>query len=107
MLGGDYQGHYGYGPTVRLEDVSQDHAILNDITKFESFGSLYKNPLLRDDTSVLLMGHTEEHSEPVAWTRLHNGGRVFYTSLGHQKDFELEPFLRFLTQGILWTSKQI
>ena len=53
------------------------------------------------------MGHTDEHSEPVAWTRLHNGGRICYTSLGHQKDFELEPFLRFLAQSILWVSKQI
>ncbi len=107
VLGGDYQGHYGHGPTVQLETVATEHPILNDIPKFESYGSLYKNPSLRDDTSVLLMGHTDEHSEPVAWTRLHNGGRICYTSLGHQKDFELDPFLRFLAQNILWVSKQI
>ncbi|MDE0635784.1 MAG: ThuA domain-containing protein [Candidatus Poribacteria bacterium] len=107
VLGGDYQGHYGHGPTVQLETVATEHPILNGIPKFESYGSLYKNPLLRDDTSVLLMGHTDEHSEPVAWTRLHNDGRICYTSLGHQKDFELEPFLRFLAQSILWVSKQI
>ncbi len=107
VLGGDYQGHYGHGPTVRLDTVAPDHPILNGIPKFESYGSLYKNPSLRDDTSVLLMGHTDEHSEPVAWTRLHNDGRICYTSLGHQKDFELEPFLQFLAQSILWVSKQI
>jgi len=107
VLGGDYQGHYGHGPTVQLETVAPEHPILNGIPKFENYGSLYKNPSLRNDTSVLFMGHTDEHSEPVAWTRLHNGGRVCYTSLGHQKDFELEPFLRFLTQSILWVSKQI
>ena len=106
VLGGDYQGHYGHGPTVQLETVAQEHPILEGIPKFESYGSLYKNPTLCDDTSVLLMGHTDEHSEPVAWTRLHNGGRACYTSLGHQKDFELEPFLRFLVQSILWVSKQ-
>ena len=107
VLGGDYQGHYGHGPTVQLETIAPEHPILNGIPNFESYGSLYKNPSLRDDTSVLLIGHTDEHSEPVAWTRLHNGGRVCYTSLGHQKDFELEPFLRFLAQSILWVSKQI
>lgn len=107
VLGGDYQGHYGHGPTVRLEDVSQSHPILRGIPKFVSYGSLYKNPSLSSDASVLLMGHTDENTEPVAWTRLHNGGRVFYTSLGHQEDFELEPFLRFLAQGILWVSEQI
>ncbi len=107
VLGGDYQGHYGHGPTVQLETIVPEHPILEGIPKLESYGSLYKNPSLRDGTSVLLMGHTDEHSEPVAWTRLHNGGRICYTSLGHQKDFELESFLRFLAQSILWVSKQI
>lgn len=107
VLGGDYQGHYGHGPIVQLETVSSEHPILKGIPKFESYGSLYKNPSLRDDTDVLLMGHTEEHSEPVAWTRMHNDGRICYTSLGHQKDFELEPFLMFLAQSVLWVSKQI
>ncbi len=105
VLGGDYQGHYGHGPTVQLETVATEHPILEGVPKFESYGSLYKNPSLRDGTTVLLMGRTDEHTEPVAWTRLHNGGRVCYTSLGHQKDFELEPFLRFLAQSVLWVSK--
>lgn len=107
VLGGDYQGHYGHGPLTRVEIVQAEHPILKDIPAFDCYGSLYKNPSLRDDTSLLLMGHSGEHSEPVAWTRLHNGGRVCYTSLGHQRDFEVEPFLRFLAQSILWISEQI
>ena len=107
VLGGDYQGHYGKGPAVQLETVIPEHPILNGIPKFESYGSLYRNPSLRDDTSVLLMGHTDEHSEPVAWTRVHHGGRIFYTSLGHQQDFVLEPFLRFVARSILWVSASL
>lgn len=107
VLGGDYQGHYGHGPTVKLETVAAEHPILEGIPNFESYGSLYKNPMLRDDTTVLLMGRTDEHREPVAWTRLHNGGRVCYTSLGHQKDFELDAFLRFLVNSVLWVAKEI
>ncbi len=107
VLGGDYQGHYGEGPIVRAEVIATEHPILEGVSAFASYGSLYKNPSLRDDTSVLLMGRTSEHSEPVAWTRLHNGGRVCYTSLGHQKDFEVVPFLRFLAQSILWVSEQL
>jgi type 1 glutamine amidotransferase len=106
VLGGDYQGHYGDGPIVRAEVIATEHPILDGISAFASYGSLYKNPSLRDDTSLLLMGRTIEHSEPVAWTRSHNGGRVCYTSLGHQKDFEVVPFLRFLAQSILWVSGQ-
>ena len=105
VLGGDYQGHYGHGPIVQLETVVTEHPILEGLPKFESYGSLYKNPSLQEDTTVLLIGRTDEHTEPVAWTRLHKGGRVCYTSLGHQKDFELEPFLRFLAQSVLWVSK--
>ena len=107
VLGGDYQGHYGHGPITRVEIVEAGHPILKDIPAFDTYGSLYKNPSIRRDTSLLLNGRTDEHSEPVAWTRLHNGGRICYTSLGHQKDFEVEPFLRFLAQSVLWVSKQI
>ena len=107
VLGGDYQGHYGDGPATQVEFIATEHPILNGIPAFDCYGSLYKNPSLCDDTSLLLMGHTDEHSEPVAWTRLHNGGRICYTSLGHQKDFEVEPFLRLLAQSILWVAEQI
>ena len=107
VLGGDYQGHYGHGPITRVELVATEHPILKGIPAFDTYGSLYKNPSLRDDTSLLLMGHTDEHSEPVAWTRLHNGGRICYTSLGHQQDFEIETFLRLLAQSVLWVSEQI
>ena len=107
VLGGDYQGHYGHGPITRMELVATEHPILKGIPAFDTYGSLYKNPSLRDDTSLLLMGHTDEHSEPVAWTRLHNGGRICYTSLGHQQDFEIETFLRLLAQSVLWVSEQI
>lgn len=107
VLGGDYQGHYGHGPITRVELGATEHPILKDIPAFDTYGSLYKNPSLRDDTSLLLMGYTDEHSEPVAWTRLHNGGRVCYTSLGHQQDFEVETFLRLLAQSVLWVSGQI
>ena len=107
VLGGDYQGHYGDGPLTHVELIAPEHPILNGIPAFACYGSLYKNPALRDDTSLLLMGRTDAQTEPVAWTRLHNGGRICYTSLGHQKDFEVEPFLRFLAQSILWVAEQI
>lgn len=104
VLGGDYQGHYGAGPIARAEinPNAKDHPILQGISNFDSYGSLYRNPSIATDTTLLLMGKTEEHAEPVAWTRTHHGGRVFYTSLGHQRDFEIAMFLRLLANGVLW-----
>ena len=43
-------------------------------------------------------------ANPVAWTRLRpDGGRTFYTSMGHPEDFEVPAFRRLLVNGILWT----
>jgi len=109
VLGGNYQGHYGSGPLVHL-DISlaaKDHPILQGVSDFKSHGSLYKNTPLAEDTSLLLTGKTDEHSEPVAWTRLHRGGRVFYTSLGQQKDFRDENFLCLLANAAFWVAGQL
>ncbi len=109
VLGGDYQGHYGSGAIARAEinPSAKDHPILQGISNFDSYGSLYKNPSIAADTTLLLNGYTKEHAEPVAWTRSHRGGRIFYTSLGHQRDFEVEMFLRLLANAVLWVGGQL
>ena len=106
VQGGNYEGHYGAGPVCHVEIAQDaaDHAILEGVSPFDSLGSLYKNTPIAEDTALLLNGRTEEHSEPVAWTRLHNGGRVFYTSLGHQGDFRDENFLRLLANAAFWAA---
>ena len=109
VLGGDYQGHYGGGVIAHAEvnPSAKDHSILQGISNFDSYGSLYKNPSLASDTTLLLTGTTEEHTEPVTWTRIHHGGRVFYTSLGHQRDFEVEMFLCLLANAVLWVGGRL
>ena len=109
VLGGNYQGHYGSGPVVQVEinPEAKDHPILQGVPEFQSHGSLYKNTPIADDATLLLTGKTPEHSEPVAWTRLHQGGRVFYTSLGHQQDFRDEHFLRSLANAVFWAAGKL
>ena len=105
VFGGNYQGHYGARPLCRVEFApsAATHPVLEGVAPFAAFGSLYKNMPLGADTNLLLVGKTEQHEEPVAWTRIHHGGRVFYTSLGQQKDFTDSPdFLRLLTNAVLW-----
>jgi len=106
VLGGNYNGHYGSGSTCHIEIASgvEDHPILDSVSPFDSRGSLYKNTPIAEDTNLLLNGRTEEHLEPVAWTRLNRGGRVFYTSLGHQGDFRDENFLRLLANAVFWAA---
>ena len=80
--------------------------ILKGFEPYESAGSLYKNPNIAKDVEVLLTGTIAEHTEPIAWTRTYKGGRVFYTSLGHPKDFAEARYLRLLTNAIFWTAKR-
>jgi putative heme-binding domain-containing protein len=108
VLGGDYQNHYGdrTKTKVRIVEKAKDHPILAGFKPFESPGSLYKNPHVAKDVDVLLTGDNGEHTEPIAWTRSHNGGRIFYTSLGHPKDFEKDDFRRLLVNALFWTTKR-
>lgn len=104
VFGGNYKGHFGAGPVCDVKLVEKDHPILRGVQPFQSAGSLYKNTGLAKDVNVLLVGSIPGHTEPVAWTRLHKGGRVFYTSLGHQSDFDNEQFVRLLTNALFWTA---
>ena len=104
VLGGNYQMHWRHGPRARarFEPGSEGHPLLEGVAELSSAGSLYRNTPIAPDTSLLMSASTDEHDEPVTWTRNHAGGRVFYTSLGHQEDFEEPSFLRLLANAVLW-----
>jgi putative membrane-bound dehydrogenase-like protein len=106
VLGGNYQNHYGAGPRcqVQIVEKARDHPILKGFTPYASAASLYKNTGLAADCEVLLRGTIPGHTEPLAWMRMHNGGRVFYTSLGHPRDFENESFRHMLASALYWTT---
>jgi len=108
VFGGSYGNHYKDGPLCAVKIVAQakDHPILAGVKEYQSVGSLYRNPMNARDCEVLLTGSIPDHTEPIAWTRVSNGGRVFYTSLGHQKDFQDENFKRLLTNALFWTANR-
>ena len=109
VLGGNYQMHWEHGPRarVRFEPASEGHPLLDGVAEFSSAGSLYRNTPIATDASLLMSASTDEHDEPVTWTRTHAGGRVFYTSLGHQEDFKDPNFLRLLANAVLWCGGRI
>ncbi|MDB5312275.1 MAG: hypothetical protein JWO38_6477 [Gemmataceae bacterium] len=107
VFGGDYKNHYGAGPAcaVTVAAAAKDHPVLKGVVDFKSNGSLYKNPNVAADVTVLLKGSIPDQSEPVAWVREKDGRRVFYTSLGHPDDFKNETFTRLLVNALAWTTK--
>ncbi len=105
VLGGNYLGHYGKDATPKIARSSEarEHPILRGVPEtFSSAGSLYRNTPLQTNTTLLLIGTIPDHNEPVAWTHSYRGTRIFYTSLGHEKDFEDEAFRRLLANAVHW-----
>jgi len=108
VLGGHYTGHHSNDTrtAIRVAPGAAKHPILAgvDLREFSGNGSLYRVSPLAKSTTPLLIGSIPGHpDEPVAWTNTSaGGGRVFYTSLGHPKDFESPAFRRLLKNGILW-----
>ncbi|MSQ94742.1 MAG: hypothetical protein EXR98_09325 [Gemmataceae bacterium] len=108
VFGGNYKGHYNVGPLCEINFPvdTKKRPILDGVKPFKSKGSLYKNTGLAKDMDVLLTGSIPDHTEPIAWTRMYKEGRIFYTSLGAQSDFQEESFLRLMTNGILWAANR-
>ena len=109
VLGGNYNMHWDHGPTahVRFEPGSDGHPVMDGVSEFSSAGGLYRNTGISTDTTLLMSASTHEHDEPVTWTRAHAGGRVFYTSLGHQAEFQDPNFLRMLANAVMWCGGRI
>jgi type 1 glutamine amidotransferase len=107
ILGGSYGGHYGPGQITKIKVApgADDHPILKGFKPFETTTTLYKNPRLAEDTTLLLTGSIPEHTEPLAWIREHRGGRVFYTSLGGPEDFQKDAFRKLLVDALYWTTQ--
>jgi len=109
ILGGSYNNHYGKeAPAeVTLQENQKDHPILKGVKAFRTMGKLYKNPKLADDVALLLTAKTADVTEPVAWAReavAGAHGRVFYTSLGVQKDFDEPMFQKMIVNAVNWTT---
>jgi nicotinamidase-related amidase/type 1 glutamine amidotransferase len=111
VLGGNYNGDHSNksGILVRAADGVVGHPILTGVStdEFPAFASLYKTSPLVTTASPLLLGRAEgiEQAEPVAWTHQRpNGGRVFYTSLGHEDDFGLRDFQLLLCNAVYWAA---
>lgn len=100
----------GYGPVepgtdVAIVEEEASHSILKGVepAQWHSEGNVYLvAPLLDKEATVLLTGKAGENSQPIAWTRMANKSRVFYTSLGYPTDFKTPQFTNLLINGIHW-----
>jgi type 1 glutamine amidotransferase len=106
VIGGHYTGHSGGGEQVTVKQSPNEHPIFAGVnfTKFKSSGTLYLvSPLAKSATPLLIGSIPKYPAEPVAWVnQREDGGRTFYTSLGHPEDFKSPDFNRLLRNAIYW-----
>jgi nicotinamidase-related amidase/type 1 glutamine amidotransferase len=106
VLGGNYNNHgpNDLGTDVAFAEGAEDHPVLKGVSpaQWHSTGSLYFVAPAKDDATILMTGSIPDRTEPLLWTRTHNGGKVVYMGLGHPDDFEEPQFRRLLTNTIFW-----
>ncbi|MCH2201417.1 MAG: isochorismatase family protein [Fuerstiella sp.] len=109
VFGGSYSTHHGNDLKSTVAVTSSNHPITDGLTRepFPQGGSLYQTSPLTTGTVVLSTGTIAGlPTEPVSWTFTRaDGGRSFYTSMGHVDDFRNPQFTQLLYQAICWASK--
>ena len=110
VLGCNYRGYNAKsrqtGSDVWVAPEAGEHPILKGLeqARFHSPMWIYRQNPLAATTTVLLRGRwsNEDPEEPVAWTNTRDGARIFFTTLGHWEDFQIDAFNRLLENAIRW-----
>jgi type 1 glutamine amidotransferase len=111
--GADGHTHFGHRSSTDVEIVpgSKTHPVLSGISgPFHVRSWLYRvRPKWPPKDAALLLTGTAVNPDkpaepnPVAWIwRNPQGGRVFFTTLGHPEDFAVEPVQRLVVNAIFW-----
>lgn len=103
VLGGNYRGYGGQAFAVLPVAEAAQHPILAGVASWESH-TMYNTGELAKGVVVLQTG--PKGRQAVSWTHEHQGGRVFYSSLGIPQDFQNENFRRLLTNALFWTAQR-
>ena len=121
LFGTPWCYHNGHSSTtdIRVIPEKKAHPILEGVEEsFHVRSFLYGVLPLPESCDWLLMGHALEselpasdaflrRDMPVAWTNTYKGGRVFYTSGGHEDDFGCLSFANLAMNGIRWAGGEI
>ncbi|NOJ42962.1 ThuA domain-containing protein [Bradyrhizobium australiense] len=120
LVGGYFNGH-PWHQTVTIGVVDPSNPLVaflgnslqleDEIYQISDFDYRRSRVLLRLDPSSVDLGKTGVHQRfygwPLAWTRFHGEGRVFYTALGHEPSvWQDARFQRLLTNAILWSMRR-
>lgn len=87
-----------------MNSVPADFAVVEEWYALRNF-STNLHVLLMQDTASMSRGSYYAPNYPSTWAQKYGQGRVFYTSMGHQKEVWLNPvFQQLLTGGVTWAA---
>lgn len=110
LIGGHFERHPPGTPRGSVTILDPAHPAMGGLpAKIERVDEWYYFDDL-DPTSTFLMtldpqsiGESDANPNPMAWTREVDGGRIFYTAMGHTKESYAEDFfLAHLANGLDW-----
>jgi len=115
LVGADLDGHVGNGTEGMLYKApeNEDHFITRTLadtfTLAEEWYNWVEDPRENDNITHLLYLDwdfgTSRPDHPITWCQEYDGGRSFYTAMGHNLDtFEDENFGKLLKRGIVWAA---
>ena len=110
LIGGRFGRHPQGTPTGRVtlihpadpanRGLSRTVERVDEWYYFDDFDPVSNVTATLDPGSI---GEKDVNPNPVAWTRQVDGGRVFYTAMGHTTESYSEPwFLKHLSNGLDW-----
>ena len=113
LVGGYFKNHPPGTSYAKIETMNNSHVSTKHLDdKWEIKDEWYNYYNLNPDINVLLnldestyYGGTHGENHPITWYHQFDGGRAFYTGLGHlAKTYSDQRFIKLLTGGILYAS---
>jgi type 1 glutamine amidotransferase len=112
LVGSDYSGHglANQPGTLTVEPTALNHPATKDLPQSWNRNDEWYT-FKRDVSSlpgVTVLLRFSGDNRPMAWTRVWDGGRSFYTAVGHGSDaFQEELVQKHILGGILWASGRV
>ncbi len=113
MIGGHFAKHPPGTPAGNLKVVDRNHTATKGVAPtmrrvdewyyFDDYNPETKVLVTLDPTSI---GEKDVNPNPISWAHEFEGGRVFYTAMGHTVEtYSDRNFLNHLAGGLRWVMK--
>ena len=114
LIGARFARHPEGTPTGSLALADRKHPVTAGMPATNRRSDEWYDFADYDPTSRLLVtldpksiGEADVNPNPISWVREVDGGRVFYTAMGHTTESYSDPYvLRHLANGVAWVTRR-